>query len=156
MAIMVPRFGISCRRSEAGKKNMNIEGSPTDAQAIRDSQKAWFDATAAGDLPGLLALMTEDMVFLTPGRPPFGRDAFASNFTAGLKKVRIQASGEFEEIVIVGEVAYGRGRLSVVITPHAGGAPQRLAGYTLSVYRRQPDGRWLMARDANLLAPENR
>jgi uncharacterized protein (TIGR02246 family) len=97
--------------------------------------------------------MTDDMVFLTPNRPPFGRDEFAANFTAGLAKVRIQASGEFEEIVLAGDVAYVRGRLSVVITPLVGGTPQRLAGYTLSVYRRHADGRWLMARDANLLGP---
>jgi len=28
----------------------------------------------------------------------------------------------------------------------------RRAGYTLTVFRRQPDGRWLLWRDANLMA----
>jgi len=31
-----------------------------------------------------------------------------------------------------------------------GGAKSR-AGYTLTILRKQPDGRWLLARDANLL-----
>jgi ketosteroid isomerase-like protein len=30
----------------------------------------------------------------------------------------------------------------------------RLTGYTLTVFRKQPDGRWVLIRDANLLMPE--
>ena len=125
----------------------------TDEQAIRDAQSAWFDATARGDLPRLLSLMAEDVVFLTPGRPPFGRDEFAAAFEAGRQQVRISCGGELEEVVVAGNVAYARGRLSLSIAPVAGGEAKRLAGYTLSVFRKQPDGRWVLARDANLLSP---
>jgi ketosteroid isomerase-like protein len=31
-----------------------------------------------GDVPALLALMTDDVVFVTPGRPPFGKAEFAA------------------------------------------------------------------------------
>lgn len=123
-----------------------------DEQAIREAQAAWFEATALGDLPRLLTLMTDDVVFLAPAGPPFGRDAFATSFTAGLQRVRITCSGELEEVIVVGDVAYARGRLSISVAPIAGGEPTRLAGYTLSVFRRQ-EGRWMLARDANLLAP---
>lgn len=34
-----------------------------------------------------------------------------------------------------------------------GGPAVRLAGHRLTIYRRQPDGRWLLARDAHALAP---
>ena len=27
------------------------------------------------------------------------------------------------------------------------------SGYTLTILRKEPDGRWLLVRDANLLAP---
>lgn len=37
------------------------------------------------------------------------------------------------------------------VTPRAGGVAMRLAGDRLTVYRRQPDGRWLLARDAHTL-----
>jgi ketosteroid isomerase-like protein len=29
----------------------------------------------------------------------------------------------------------------------------QLAGHRLTVYRKQPDGRWLLARDAHTLSP---
>ena len=32
-----------------------------------------------------------------------------------------------------------------------GGEQMRRAGYTLSILRKQPDGKWVLARDANLL-----
>jgi uncharacterized protein (TIGR02246 family) len=124
-----------------------------DEQAIRAVQSAWLDATANGDLSRLLSLMADDIVFLTPGRAPFGRDEFATAFSAGLQQVRIRGDGEFEEVVVVGEVAYARGRLSVSVTPVAGGQAKRLAGYTLSVFRKRPDGAWILARDANLVLP---
>jgi ketosteroid isomerase-like protein len=34
------------------------------------------------------------------------------------------------------------------------GKVSRASGYTLSFFRKQPDSRWLLARDANLLTPE--
>ena len=126
-----------------------------DERAIREAQSAWFDATANGDLTRLLTLMAEDVVFLTPGRAPFGRDEFATTFSVGLQQVinRISCGGEFEEVVVVGEVAYTRGHLSISVTSLAGGQAKRLAGYSLSVFRKRPDGTWVLARDANLLSP---
>jgi len=41
-----------------------------DEQAIRDAVAAWMKASADGDLPRVLALMDDDVVFLGPGRPP--------------------------------------------------------------------------------------
>jgi len=125
----------------------------TDEQAIRENQAAWLDATAKGDLPRILALMSEDVVFLTPSRPPFGRDEFVAAFAAGQGRMTFSSRAEFEEIIVAGDVAYARGRLSITVTPIAGGESSQLAGYTLSVFRRENDGRWVLARDANLLAP---
>ncbi len=122
-----------------------------DERAIREVQSVWFDASAKGDLSRVLSLMAEDVVFLVAGRPPFGRDEFAASFSANAKQVQMSGSAEFEEVVVVGDVAYARGRLAVSVTPMAGGSPKRLAGYTLTVFRKQPDGRWVLARDANLL-----
>jgi len=43
-------------------------------------------------------------------------------------------------------------RLSVTVMP-SGGAPTKRAGHTLSVLKKV-NGKWLLARDANMLAPE--
>jgi uncharacterized protein (TIGR02246 family) len=125
----------------------------SDEGCIRAVQAAWFEATAAGDLARLRTLMADDVVFLVPGRPPFGAAEFASGFEAAQRQVRISCSGELEEVVVSGDVAYTRGRLAVSVLPLSGGLARWMSGYTLSVFRRQADGRWVLARDANLLSP---
>jgi ketosteroid isomerase-like protein len=44
--------------------------------------------------------------------------------------------------------------LRISVTPSGANAVQR-AGYTLTILRKQPDGRWVLARDANLLTPQD-
>jgi uncharacterized protein (TIGR02246 family) len=96
--------------------------------------------------------MAEDVVFLTPGQPPFGRREFMEGFESFAGKVEFSGSAEFEEVVVVGDVAYARGKLAITMGPR-GEKPMKLAGYTLSVFRKKPDGRWVLARDANFVAP---
>jgi len=49
----------------------------SDQQAIQDVHAAWIASVNAGDLDRLLALMTDDAVFLRP-QPAPARDAHAS------------------------------------------------------------------------------
>ena len=101
----------------------------------------------------LLTLMADDVVFLNPGQAPFGRDGFSAGFSAAHQQARIRCISELEEVVVVGEVAYTRSRDSLSVTPRAGGEATQLAGHRITVYRKQPDGRWLLARDAHTLSP---
>jgi uncharacterized protein (TIGR02246 family) len=124
-----------------------------DERAIRELHSAWIDAVNAGDLARLLSLMADDVVFLNPGQPPLGRDGFPHGFSTAHQQARINCVSALEEVVVVGEVAYTRARDSLSVTPRAGGEAMRLAGHRLTVYRKQPDGRWLLARDAHTLSP---
>jgi uncharacterized protein (TIGR02246 family) len=125
----------------------------TDGRAIREVHTTWIDAVNAGDLVRLLGLMADDVVFLNPGRAPFGRDGFPAGFSSAHQQSRIRCLSELEEVVVVGDVAYTLCRDSLSVTPRAGGEATELAGHRLTVYRKQPDGRWLLARDAHTLAP---
>ena len=125
----------------------------SDEQAIREIHSTWIDAVNAGHLVRLLTLMADDVVFLNPGQAPVGRDGFSANFSAAHQQVRVRCSSELEEVVVVGEVAYTRSRDELSATPHAGGEAAQLAGHRITVYRNQPDGRWLLARDAHTLSP---
>src|SRR5438034_605203 len=49
------------------------ENDMNDEQAIRDLIATWLRATAAGDIDQVLTLMTDDVVFVTPGQKPFGK-----------------------------------------------------------------------------------
>ena len=125
----------------------------SDEQAVHDVHTTWIDAVNVGDLAHLLALMADDVVFIHPGREPFGRDGFPAGFLSAHEHNQIHCISELEEIVVVGDAAYTRARDSLTVIPRAGGDTMELAGYRLTVYRQRPDGRWVLARDAHTLAP---
>src|SRR3569623_1251370 len=125
-----------------------------DEREIRELHSAWIKAVNAGDLVRLLAWMTDDVVLLSPGQAPLGPDGFSAHFTAAQQQLRIRCSSDLEEVVDIGEVAYTRSRDALLVIPHAGGKATQLAGYRLTVYRKQPHSRWLLARDAHTLSPD--
>jgi uncharacterized protein (TIGR02246 family) len=124
-----------------------------DEQEIREVHAAWINAVNAGDLDRLLTLMTEDVVFLNPGRPPLDRDGFSASFPAAPRQVRIDCISELEEVVIAGDVAYTRSRDALSVTPLVGEEVMQFAGDRMTIYRKQPEGRWLLARDIHTLSP---
>ena len=56
------------------------------------------------------------------------------------------------EIKVLGDWAYLRNHIDLTVTPKSG-QPIKRAGYTLTILNRQPDGRWVITRDANLMPP---
>src|SRR4051812_34061823 len=126
----------------------------SDEQQIRDLVSDWMAATKSGDVEKVLALMADDVVFLIPGQPPMRKAAFAAIAVAQAKPSAPQFDGisEIQEIQVTGDWAFMWTKLRVVITPTNGAAPSARAGHTLSILKKQ-NGRWVLARDANLLAP---
>lgn len=126
----------------------------SDEQQIRQLVSTWMDATRVGDVDQVLSLMTEDAVFLVPGQPPMRKADFAAAMRSrsGAQAPQVDGSSEIQELQVHGDWAFMWTKLSVVITPPGGASPLTRAGHTLTVLRKQ-DGKWLLARDANLLAP---
>jgi uncharacterized protein (TIGR02246 family) len=123
-----------------------------DEEEIRNLLETWLSATRAGDVERVLGLMTPDVVFLVPGQPAMiGRAAFETVLRGMLATHAIESSSEIEEIAVAGDMAYSRTRLSVTVTSKHGGTPLQRSGHTLSILRKGDDGRWRLARDANLL-----
>jgi uncharacterized protein (TIGR02246 family) len=120
-----------------------------DERAIRKLIDTWMTASRMGDLQTVLGLMSDDVVFLVPGKKPFGKAEFAAT-SGSMKDVRIEGRSEIRELEIAASWAWVRADLSIVMTS-PGGEPIRRSGPTLTILRKQPDGRWLLARDANLL-----
>ncbi len=124
-----------------------------DEQAIRNLVASWHRATAAGDVDAVLALMADDVIFLVAGQPPMrGRGTFEQGLRKLLSEHRIHSSGEIQEIVVSGDLAYCWSMLNVRVTPLAGGAETSRRGNALSILRKQANGSWLVVRDANLLS----
>jgi len=124
-----------------------------DEKEIRKLVESWISASKAGDIETVLSLMTEDVVFLTPGRPPMvGKQSFAEASKAQSEQpFEMSGVSDVQEIQVLGEWAYMWTKLSIVVTPTKGGQPIRRAGHTLSILKKEK-GKWLLARDANMLA----
>lgn len=126
-----------------------------DEQEIRQLVSTWMEATKAGDIDTVLGLMADDVVFLLSGQPPMvGKAAFAeaAQSQAGQAAPAFEGASEIQEIQVLGDWAYMWTKLTVVVKPPGGGPAMKRAGHTLSVLRKQ-NGKWLLARDANMLVP---
>ncbi len=121
-----------------------------DEQAIRELVATWMAASKSGDLETVLSLMTDDVIFMVPNREPFGKETFAISSRA-MSGVEINGTSDIRELRILGDWAYLRNFIQLSITP-PGGKPIERSGFTLTILQKQPDGRWLLARDANLVA----
>jgi len=119
-----------------------------DERAIRALVQEWMRASKAGDTAAVLDLMTDDVLFMTPGAEPFGKDAFRER-AASLNAVEIDGHAETLEIEVLGDRAWLRNRLEMTMTSAGGEAPRR-SGYTLTILKKG-DGRWRLFRDANLV-----
>ena len=122
----------------------------SDEAAIRQVVDTWMDATRNGDLATILTLMTDDVLFMVPGGEPFGKDAFAASFK-GMDGVEIDGKSDIVEMRILGDWAFIRNHIDLKITQPDGKIAQR-SGYTLTLFRKEADGQWRLARDANLLS----
>jgi uncharacterized protein (TIGR02246 family) len=120
-----------------------------DEEAIRAVVERWMSATKAGDLETVLDLMTDDILFLVPGREPFGKDEFRAQSEA-MRDVEIDGRSEIQEVRVLGDWAWIRNHIDLTVTA-PGGEPKRRSGYTLSILQKGANGRWRLARDANLV-----
>jgi uncharacterized protein (TIGR02246 family) len=126
----------------------------SDEREIRQLMDRWMTASKAGDSATVLSLMTDDVVFLRPGHPPMiGKERFAAEMTPPPNSPPPQIDGcaEIQEVQVHGEWAFIWNKLAVTVTP-SGGAPMKRAGHTLTIFQKQ-NGKWLLARDANMLSP---
>ena len=122
-----------------------------DEQEIRGLIAEWARASEDGDLDAIDPLMDAEVLFLTPGNEPFGREAFRQRFEKYVKPMRIKVRSEVREVEVSGDLAYAQTWLEILIQS-GGGEPVRRAGFALTVYRRRPGGQWQLWRDANLVS----
>ena len=123
-----------------------------DERKIREVVERWLAETRKGNVAAVAKMMADDVVFMVPGQEPFGKDQFIANGEK-MRDFAVDATSDIREIQVLGGWAWMRNRLSVKITPPTGESMIH-AGYTLTILRKQPDGSWVIARDANLLMPQ--
>ena len=135
---------------QTGQAKITDAGS--DEQAIRDLVDSWLIASEKGDLPTILNLMADDVVFMVPNKEPFGKEVFAQSYE-GTRGATMKTESDIQEIQINGDWAWMRNFLRVTFTG-VNRQSSTHSGYVLTILKRLPDGSWVIARDANLLTPE--
>jgi uncharacterized protein (TIGR02246 family) len=121
-----------------------------DEHEIRAAVATWMEASIDGDLPRVLSLIDDEVVFLAPGRPAMRKAEFEAASKAMAGKVRIDGISDVQEVRVFGDWAYVWTHLSITMQPSDGSAVHR-AGPGLSIWRRKPGGAWVIFRDANLV-----
>lgn len=120
-----------------------------DERAIRELIETWMEDSRRGDTAAVLDLMTDDVVFMTPGRDPFGKEEFRAASEA-MRGMEMDGRSEIREIRVIGDWAWVRNYIELTVTP-LNREPVHRSGYTLSILRKCPDGNWRLMRDANLV-----
>lgn len=128
------------------------DNTANDKQAIRELVHTWLEASKKGDSATLLNLLADDVIFITPGRQPFGKEAFAAG-NDEMNNMKMEAEIDIKEIEVAGAWAWMRSFLKVTFTP-AGGNPSNMSGHILTVLQKQADGSWVIKRDANFVQPD--
>lgn len=121
-----------------------------DEQSIRELVEKWLTASKTGDVATLVNLMADDVIFMTPGREPFGKEAFAASDDRPVLK---EATSDIQELEVLGNSAWMRNYLDLNIE-FPNGETKRQAGYTLTILKKNSAGQWVISRDANLLMPK--
>jgi len=126
----------------------------SDEQEIRQLVSTWMAASKAGDIETVLSLMADDAVFLLPGQPVMRKTDFAvaARAQSGDDAPKFDGRSEIQEIKILGDWAFMWSKLTVIVTQPGGVQSMTRAGHTLSIFKKQ-NGKWVLARDANMLAP---
>ena len=118
--------------------------STSDISAIRAAEEALAEAFESPDLTAWVDFYTEDAIFVGPGTPAIeGRSAFlAAAPQISISSMEIVA----DSTLGTGDFAATLGHATWVSGPNGSDAPTVRRRF-LMVWRREPDGRWRIARE---------
>jgi uncharacterized protein (TIGR02246 family) len=123
----------------------------SDEKAIRQTIQAWLEATKKGDSNALAEMLDDDVLFVVQDRAPFGKEEFFAGDHGA--PFRFESRVDIREVAVHGGWALTRVDLEIDMTPTHDSKPMKLAGRTMSVWRKTSGGRWVIWRDANMVAP---
>ncbi len=131
-----------------------------DQKAIAELQRRDIEANMALDTEKLLALRTDDVVYLVPGRAPLvGQDAvrkYLGEIRGQLANWDMLAYEEsWQEVQVVGDFAFEWGTVNIRARQEGEKRESAAVRNVMQVLRRQPDGDWKISRAVwNIQAPQ--
>lgn len=120
--------------------------SPGDVSGIKNARHAYIAACLTGNWTEATNRWTEDGVrMVSDGPTEQGRPALRSHFD-GLEKI-LRWDETWDDIQVSGNLAYARTHGTLTAKLKSQPEPFSYAAKSLTIFRKQPDGRWLIAVD---------
>lgn len=105
-------------------------------------------ALNAGDADGWVACFANDAVQMPPHFAANASKAAIQGWSKGfLSMFGCRFSLSVDEVRAAADWAFERGRYDITLAPRAGGESMEDNGKYITIYQRQPDGSWKIARD---------
>ena len=151
MSISLPRLALvavmlvitACGNGDAVQGPRRAEGS------------LWAEYYTAGDLDALMTLYTDDVIVALHGQPAlYGKEAVREYFSTRIGKADTEFELDYELEEIHGDIAYIISKYWLVAKDRETGNVYKDAGRSLLVYKRGPDGNWLIAADIDQATPD--
>ncbi len=113
------------------------------------ARNAHVAALNGNDADAWVACFAPDAVQMPPNDPPnVGTEHIRAWSSGMLAAFRAEVSLDSDEVELAGyDWAFERGTYTIALNPKAGGTPIHDTGKYLTIYQRQTDHSWLMARD---------
>ena len=129
-----------------------ISSRPIDVKAdIASINKLWNKYTAGcntGDLDSWLSLWIDDGIQMPPDEPAaVGKERIRARMKVLFDQFTLKIAITGEETRIAGDLAFSRGNYTLATTPKGGGETNAFAGKYLTIFEKQIDGSWKIARD---------
>jgi uncharacterized protein (TIGR02246 family) len=121
----------------------------SELQALDRLRDAHVAALNTGDVDAWVACFTADGIQMPPNFPAnIGTDSIRGWSSGMLGAFQAEFSLSPDEVEAAGEEwVFERGTYTITLTPKAGGGAIQDVGKYITLYQRQANGSWLMARD---------
>jgi ketosteroid isomerase-like protein len=133
----------ACAQQEATDTPVTPE---FDAEAFRTQVGQFVTTWNTGGGSALGTMIAEDAVLMQPDGPAIeGRTAILTALAEGYDIAQLQQVATVDEVLAVGDLAYGRGTWTLNPTAAAGDLAS-LSGQWSALYQPGPDGQWQIWR----------
>jgi uncharacterized protein (TIGR02246 family) len=129
----------------------------SDTAAITNRLQRWTEAFNARDAAGVCDLFAPDLISTVSEALDGNRDALCGRLSAVLAKPGLQLhydSPDLREIIVCGDIAIVR--LFWTLTAREGVKSSVSTEAGMDIFKRQPDGKWSIARFISFSATPNK
>lgn len=129
--------------SENNQTDMN-----EDIATITAMSNARADAFNKGNAAEIARYFADDAYLMAPGKTSQrGKEAVEAYYQSIFDEFETVLESGYEDVVVDGNLAYGRGFAKVTLTPKNGGEKIYSTSKYLNILERQADGTWITTHD---------